>query len=485
MINFNTNTDALNALYNLNNISNQIKLSTQRLSSGKRINTPADDPAGFVISNSLQLQLDGINTAIASTQDASSLVKTANGALAQINTLISTIRSAAQTAAANLTTNPTLVAASQQTINQAIASINNIAANTQFGSKSLLNGSAGVSAALTDAVHVAGISIGGTIGGGSTLAGAITVSVLSAATAATITGTVSYASTSALISTGGATTGGDININGQNISIAGTDTVQTALDKINAYNSSTGVNATFTGGKIVLTQGTYGSHFNVSLSSTTAIIGTAGTSTASGVDATATVSAQAVIGGVTTVATATFSGGRASTDSGLRLTDTDGNSILLTGAGNVVASYTAGAASSNASTFQIGPNLGQTASISLPNIYASNLGTTSAPGTTLATIDVTTATGAAVAIAVATEASNQVTQYAAQLGGFQKNVLDASSNVLQVTAANLNASISSITDTNIAEESTNLSNLQTIQQAGIAVLRSAISTPSLYLKLLS
>ena len=486
MIDFSTNLDALNALLNINNVSSQISLSTQRLSSGLRINSAADDPAGFVTANALQVQADGLNQAVSNIQTSTNLIKTANSALSQIGTLVSTIRTAAQDAANNQS-NTTQVAADQQTIQNALTSINNITSTTAFGSKNLLNGSSGASAALTDPVHAAGLSFGGAFGGGVTQSGAVSITVNTVATQATITGTVTYAGASSLISsgTGGSATGGTLVLNGQTITAAGSDTVQTVLDRINTASSTTGVTAALTGGKIVLTQSNYGANFNINLSSSAAVIGVAGSSTATGVNANVTVNAQTLIGGNTSTASVSFDGGRYAGQSGLYVTDTNGNAIQLTGAGNVAGTYNIGSIVSNATSFQVGANAGQTASVQFPTTYASNLGQTSVAGQSLASVDVTTQTGANNAITIATEASGQIAKYAAQLGSFQKNVLDASSNVLQITAQNLQATVSSIQDVNIATESANLAKLQVIQQAGVSVLHSALSTPSLYLKLLS
>ena len=481
LIDFNTNLDALTALYNLNNVSSQIALSSQRLSTGKRINSAADDPSGYVISNEFQYQADGINQAIQNTQGSINLIKTATGGLSQISTLISAIRSAAQDAAANVTSNPAQAQADQLIIANAITSINNIANTTQYGNKSLLNGAAGVSASVTDGAHVAGLSLN-SFGNATPVGGGITLSVTTAATQATITGTVNYASASALISSGGATTGGTININGQNITVQGTDTVQTVLNNINILSATTGVVANLSAGKITLTQNTYGANYSVNLTSSAAIIGAAGTQTAAGTNAAATLSISTAAGTVNT----NYTGGFHTGDSGLTLSDGNGNVLTLTNAGNS-ASFNGliGVTTANPTTFQIGPNSGDTVTQALPNAQAQNLGTTAVPGASLNLVDVTTAAGAANAIAIATEAYKQVGQYSAQLGSFQTNVLQATNNVLQITATNLSASIASITDTDIAQETTNLTKLQTIQQAGISVLKSAISTPSLYLRLLS
>ena len=481
MIDFNTNLDALTALYNLNNVNAQIALSSQRLSTGKRINSAADDPTGYVISNEYQYQADGINQAVQNTQSSINLIKTATGGLSQISTLISAIRSAAQDAAANVTANPAQAQADQTIIANAITSINNIANRTQYGAKSLLNGSAGVTASITDGTRVAGLSLTA-FPNATPAGGGITLSVTTAATAATITGTVSYASASALISTGGATTGGIININGQNITVNGTDTVQTVLNNINILSATTGVVAGLSGGKIVLTQNTSGANYSVNLTASAAIIGAAGTQTAAGTNAAATLSVSTSAG----TTTYNFTGGFHAGDSGLTLSDGNGNTLSLTNAGNTAGfSGLVGVTTANPSTFQIGPNSGETVTQTLPNAQAQNLGTTSVPGNSLNTLDVTTAAGAANAVAIATEAYKQISQYSAQLGSFQTNVLQATNNVLQITAQNLNASIASITDTDIAQETTNLAKLQTLQQAGISVLKTAISTSSLYLRLLS
>ena len=481
MIDFNTNLDALTALINLNNISSQITTSSQRLSSGKRINSAADDPTGFVQANRLQYQVDGLNQAIQNTQGSINLIKTATGGLSQISTLVSSIRSAAQDAAANITSNPAQAQADQTIIANALTSINNIANTTHYGSKYLLNGAAGVTASVTDGTRVAGLSLTA-FPNVTPAGGGITLSVTTAATQASITGTVNYASANALVSTGGATSGGTININGQNITVAGSDTVQTVLNNINILSATTGVTANFSGGKISLTQNTTGANYSVNLTSSAAIIGASGTQTAAGTNAAATLTV-ATSAGTTSY---NFTGGFRTGDSGLTLSDGNGNILTLTNGGNSAGfNGLVGVTTANPSTFQIGPDSAQSVTQALPNVQAQSLGTTAVPGNSLNTIDVTTAAGAANAIAIATEAYNQITNYSAQLGSFQSNVLQATNNVLQSTAANLTASISSITDTDIAAETTRLTQLQVIQQAGISVLKTAINAPSQYLKLLS
>ncbi|HLK55284.1 MAG TPA: flagellin [Chthonomonadaceae bacterium] len=491
---FNTNLDALNALVNLQNVSNSISTSVQRLSSGLRINTPADDPSGFVISNALQAQVDGINQALTNTQSASNLVKTADGGLSAVNNLLENIRANVLDAANNVSLNPSAAQADQTAIQSALQAINNIASSTQFGSKTLLDGSAGVAASVTNSTLVGGINLNGAFGGGSVQAGNVTITVNNAATRAVVQGgaLATYASVNASISTvnGGTTgTGGTVVINGQSVTVGGSDTVQTLINKINNLSASTGVSANFTfanaSGSITLTQTTYGANYKISETESSALLaGTSGTSVV-GANATVTVLASSLIGGSVSTATVTFVGGRSGSDSGLRVSDTNGNSILLTEAGNgTTTAQTVGQTSSAPLQFQIGANVGQTANLTLNSIATNNLGTTSVAGQTLATIDVTTSTGANNALSIVNEALNSVTQYRANLGSFQNNVLQSANNYLTTAAQNLTASISGIRDVNVAQEVLNLTNNQLIQQAGISALYTAKSEPDALLKLL-
>lgn len=491
----NTNLDAFTALLNLNTINTGLSQSIQRLSSGLRINTPADDPAGFVIANSLQVQVDGLNEVIANNQNSINLVKTATGALGEISTLLRDIHANALDAAANASLDPAAAQADQLAIQSAIQTISSIAASTQFGDRALLDGSAGTAATVTNTTLIGGLSIGGSYGGGVTQSGNVTITVNNAATYAQAQGsTATYASVNATIATvsGGTTgNGGTVTINGQSVAVTGSDTVQTLLNKINNLAGTTGVSAAFSSangsGYIVLTQQTYGANYKITESESAALILGIGGTTVAGLNATVTVTAPTLVSGQATSAVVTFVGGRSSTDSGLRVTDVYGNSLLLTNAGNTTGTSNAavGVIASNPTQFQIGTNAGQTASISLPNVTPSRLGVTSVSGQNLATIDVSTAAGASQALTVINEAISQVAQYAAQLGGFQKNVLDTTNNYLSVAMENLSASVSSIRDVNVAQEATRYANLQVLQQAGVSILRTAQSLPSIYLRLLS
>jgi flagellin len=494
----NTNVTALDALRNLTNASNAVAGSIQKLSSGLRINQAADDPAGLIISESLKAQINGTNQAISNAQDATNVIKTADGALSEVNSLLDNIRQLAVHAANTGANDQIAVQADQTQIASAIQSIDRIATQTQFGSKNLLDGTSGTTASVVNTTDISGISIGGTFGGVAAQNGTVNVVVSNVATRAQFSGAglASYASINASISTvnGGTTgSGGTVVINGQSIAVSGSDTVQTVLNKINNLAGTTGVSADFTtvngSGSIVLTQQNYGANFSINESESSPLLaGTAGTLIA-GANATITVIASGLVNGVSTSIVATFVGGRSATDSGLKVTDATGNSILLNEAIQTASSvagtqFTVGTVTSGALQFQIGANAGQTVTASLGNIRVSQLGNTTVAGSNLSLLDVTTEQGASNAITQTDEAIAQVSQLRANLGAFQSQTLQSTINYLGISSENLSAASSQITDTNVAEEVVKLTKNQIIQQAATSVLAQANSAPQGILRLL-
>ncbi|MCS6830293.1 MAG: flagellin [bacterium] len=486
----NTNTTAINALRNLSNTSEMFARSIERLSSGLRINRGADDPAGLIISENLRAQMVGLAQATSNAQDAANLVKTAEGALDEIHNLLRTMRQLAVHAANTGVNDLTAVQADQTQIRSALESLNRIAEQTQFGTKKLLDGTAGISAQVTDTARLAGIFMGSTFNGVIVQSGDVTITVNTAATRAQVLGTATYVSVNSSISTvGGGTNGagGTVVINGQSITVSGNDTVQTLIDRINALTSVTGVGAMFSAGNgsgvIVLRQVNYGANFNVQANQSATLLFSSGTSSSStGVDAVVTVQVTTSAG----VTSALFTGGRASGDSGLKVKDAYGNTLLLTEAGNSTAITNARVAvvSAQSLVFQIGSNSGQTARVALSDVRASQLGTTTVAGMSLNSIDVTTLQGAQDAIKIIDEAISQVSQLRGSIGAFQKNVLESTMRSLNVARENLAASESAIRDTNVAEEVMNYTKLQILQQAGMAVLAQANAAPQAVLSLL-
>ena len=84
----NTNLEAMDANRNLNNTTNELSMAMQRLSSGLRINSAADDVAGYAISQRLEGQVNGLNQATQNSQDAVSLAQTAQGSLNDVTQML-------------------------------------------------------------------------------------------------------------------------------------------------------------------------------------------------------------------------------------------------------------------------------------------------------------------------------------------------------------------------------------------------------------
>ncbi|MCS7311115.1 MAG: hypothetical protein NZ741_12940, partial [Armatimonadetes bacterium] len=217
----------------------------------------------------------------------------------------------------------------------------------------------------------------------------------------------------------GSNTGGTIVINGQSITVTAEETVQTLIDRINALTSVTGVSAQFSStgstGVIVLRQVNYGANFKVEVQQSTNILFTPNNSALStGVDAVVTVTVQTAVGATS----AQFKGGLAAGDSGLKVKDAYGNTLLLTEFGNsdMPANTAVAIVSAQSLVFQIGANAGQTARISLRDSRASQLGTTVVAGKSLQDIDVTTEQGAQDAIRIIDEAISQISQIRGNIG---------------------------------------------------------------------
>ena len=88
----NTNIASLNTQRNINNSSNALTTSMQRLSTGSRINSAKDDAAGLQISNRLTSQINGLNVAVRNANDGISMAQTAEGALQQSTNILQRMR---------------------------------------------------------------------------------------------------------------------------------------------------------------------------------------------------------------------------------------------------------------------------------------------------------------------------------------------------------------------------------------------------------
>ncbi len=140
----NNNLEAMNASRNLNGTENMLSTAMQRLSSGLKINSAADDVAGYAIAQSLQSQVNGLNQASENIQDAVALAQTAQGALNDVNQMLQRVR-ALGVQYSNGTTSAEDQTAIISEVKQLVDEIKRVGETTQFNGKNLLNAKESIS----------------------------------------------------------------------------------------------------------------------------------------------------------------------------------------------------------------------------------------------------------------------------------------------------------------------------------------------------
>ncbi len=135
----NTNISAVNAQRNLLHSTNKLSKSFQRLSSGLRVNTAADDAAGLAISERFNSQVRGLNQSIRNANDAVSLVQTAEGALQESTNILQRIRELSVQAASDVNTEADRTAI-QDEVGQLVSELQRIGDTTTFNQQKLLDG---------------------------------------------------------------------------------------------------------------------------------------------------------------------------------------------------------------------------------------------------------------------------------------------------------------------------------------------------------
>ncbi|MBP3285156.1 MAG: flagellin [Clostridia bacterium] len=153
----NTNLMALNAQNKLRNNQTNVEKSIQKLSSGLRINSAADDAAGLAISEKMRAQIRGLSQAQDNAQDGISLIQTAEGALQQTTDILQRMRELvikAQNTGVLTDDDRTSITTEMSTLRD---EIDRIATSTTFNSKKLLDGTLAVQRGTGDTFGTLGI----------------------------------------------------------------------------------------------------------------------------------------------------------------------------------------------------------------------------------------------------------------------------------------------------------------------------------------
>jgi flagellin len=483
----NTNISSLVAQDALTTSSSQLSTALEQLSTGLRINTAADDAAGYAIVQGMTSQINGMTQAEQNANDGVSLVQTASGALSEITNDLQSMRSLA-VESLNATNSGTDRADLNTQFQQLLQDIDSVAANTQFNGVTLLDGSFQgatfqIGANEGQSIQVDSIAnMHTTALGGYNVTGTDTTAALPAGALTITVGSQTY----------------DIGA-----SAAGAEAGQTAdsaysiAAAINTANS--GVQATANATTWAMTAAPTAATANTTMAGNFTVNGIQVNIVAGQLGNSAATDASNVAADINDVSTSTGVTATVNANNELVLTAADGRDINLSAVTATAGGLTAAAAGLSDAAAGAGTLGGasETGSITLSGSSAYTVGGTAAalketglPGgsvtainTTVANLNVSSVANANVALTTLTAALQEVATLGAQLGAYQ-NRFQAASSGLATDVTNLTSARSSIQDTDYASATSQLSQAQILQQAGTAMVAQANTIPQNVLTLL-
>lgn len=465
----NHNISALSTNTHLASVNDRLSASLEKLSSGYRINKAADDSAGMAISQKMKSQIRGLDQASRNAADGISLIQTAEGALSETESILQRMRELS-VQASNDTNTIEDRKAIQKEIDQLRDEINRISETTEFNTKTLLDGSCERKTysnntkvniiSMSDEVEVKDYKITGVVAG----------------TQASVTS----GSLGTALAGGGTVTkdmAGVININGEDVKINEGDSLADVYEKlrnkcddlnIELQPMKAGAEASIDDAdSLMFTTKRYGvsQHIDIYSNNTelSAALGIGSSLSSRGTDATITLG-----DGFSTTATYRADG------NDVYVSDNSGFEMkinLLEGAGDATLTVL----DAGYITLQIGANEGQTVDVNIPEVSTATLG--------IDLLNVCTRDGAGEAITLLDAAISEVSDIRAKLGAYQ-NRLESAIRSLDISSMNLTEAESRIEDVDMAEEMTQLTQLQVLSQAGTSMLSEANNKPQMILSLL-
>jgi flagellin len=471
----NTNIASLIAQQNLAKSQSALQTSLTRLSTGLKINTGADDPAGLIASQGLQAEISGITQAVNNSTQATNVISIADGALSQVENLLQTLEGLIVQSANTGALSSTEISANQIQADSAIQSITRIANSTSFDGLQLLDGgldfvTSGVSNAALSNVQITQADFGTqpTI--------PVNINVVASAKTAALEFPTSSITQSVVLQIQG-------NTGVQTLSFVSGTKASAIAFAVNGISDATGVSASLinpavdTSG-IVFDSTGFGSNQFVSVTAQAG--GTFKTTDKSGNQEQRAVGADAVatVNGALTVG------------NGLNLqVNTSALDMNLTLDPNFGTHSTSFTVTGGGARFQLGSQVNsvQQVTLGIQSVAASNLG-----NNTVGFLNQIETGGNASLVGGGTEkASNiineaiqQVAVLRGQIGAFQANTLQTNINSLNIALENVTSSESNITDANFASETSSLTRAQILTQAGTSILATANNTPQQVLTLL-
>ncbi|MBU3917944.1 flagellin [bacterium] len=503
----NHNSSAINSHRNLQANQAQMAKTLERLSSGLKINRASEGPAQLVISEQMRAQIAGMSQAIDNSETAVSLIQTAEANMAEINNLLVSVRQLAIHASNEGVNDQVMLEADQKEIDNALATIDRISSQAQFGNKKLLDGSRGASGTTTgnDLEFV-----GATLSTGDSRENGFDVKITQVATKANVVGATAL--TKEIIEAGEALT---VIENGKMATYTSNkdDTADTTVQNLRSEIDRKGLNLDIKlneSGMIEISHRKYGSENSFQVSSSTAGVLSQNSGqimvSQEGLDAKGTINGESTIGhgqtltgvkGAKCVDGLTIryygDGKNVAVPPGCEVADLE----VAEGEDTPVAErpeitedgLSVGRVfiAQNSMKFQVGANQGQTVGISMQNTGSESLarGVANQSGfNSLADIDVRNFQGAQDTLTMVDEAINKLTADRGELGAFQKNTLEANLSNLRIANENLISSESIIRDVDMAREMAEFTKNQIMSQSATAMLAQANQLPSNVLQLL-
>lgn len=532
----NTNISAMTANNALQKAQENLSNSIKRLSSGYKINSSADDPAGCAISEKMRMQIKGLDQADNNAADGESVLNTAEGALQELNSMLARMKELTVQAANDVNSDDER-AAIQKELDSINSEIDRITTQTEFNTQPLLNGNL-ARRVYSNVQGVVNLAVSDNYTAGKY---GVTVKEDARQAVAVADGTVNMSSTEKIDKT----TEGTISINGYQVSISEGDTLDTIMTKLTeaadkaggrffataslnndttdktlvgtttsgggTITTPTGGNgttyagykaaSTYTGNTLIFMTKEYGSQMTLDITCDNKALaqklGLGKAYVASGADKgiqaqgkdvvaefskdggkrvgfadSAVISTKGTVITVTDVNNRNFQfdvpGNVAGTqfdDRALQATKTSGNDKKieqeLTDVGTM--------------SIHIGANENQVIELDIPAVTSYTLG--------VDTINVMTTVTATQAIAKVDAAVNKVNEVRSKIGSYS-NRFEHTRNNLAVSTENAESALSTMMDTDMAEEMTTYTSLNVLTQAATSILSQANERPATVLQLL-
>ena len=472
-LSINTNVMSLNAQRNLGATQNKLSTSMQRLSSGLRINSAKDDAAGLAISDRMTSQIRGLNQAVRNANDGISLAQTAEGALQESTNILQRMRELA-VQSANDSNSSSDRSSLQKEVEQLQAELNRIADTTSFNGKKLFDGTftaqkfqvgANANETISFSLDSARANQMGnhTVGAGS---------MNTAVTGSTDNGAADATGTNITGSLGSATLTG----------LAANASAKAIAGAVNNISGETGVTAEARTVATFTVNQAEAFSFNLTGDASAAVSFTV--SNASDLSGAAdAINAVSSTTGISAIAdggtvTLTHEGGE----------DIAFDTFVSTAGVVALVGNDSGATSVNINTASDSGNVGGNVTLSSSSEFTVDAITTVFDSTSstlndVASIDISTQTGANDALSVIDGAIAFVDDTRGELGAIQNRFESTIANLSNVSE-NLSAARSRILDADIAQETSNMTKQNILQQAGVSILAQANQAPQLALSLL-